>query len=316
MINAFLGIGIVTSIIYGLFIDRRLIVIYLSILIPYYVITQLILPNKRLNTIRKKLTIATWGHPSEPQAFVMHEVDITKTLKHIEKLNDGNGAKVTITHAVTKALAIFFSVPGAEGFRGHIRFGNFHPSKTTDITILVDVEGGKDLAAVKINDCDKLSIKEIAQKCSEKVTRAKNKEDRAHNKRTGMMSILPTFVMGPLTEIAGYLGQNVNISIPALGITKNSFGVAVITNVGGLKLKNVLAPLTPFLNVPLLLAVGVVYRGVKVIDEKIEIRDLVNMNFTLDHRYGDAGAGIKAFSKFIQYIEDPENYNQEPKKTA
>ena len=45
-----------------------------------------------------------------------------------------------------------------------------------------------------------------------------------------------------------------------------------------------------------------------VIDDKIEIRPMMNCTFSLDHRYGDASLGVNLIRVVKAYFEDPENF--------
>lgn len=65
---------------------------------------------------------------------------------------------------------------------GRLTWGFFTHSKKIGITCLVDVEGGQDLVPITIFDAHEMTVLEFAKKCSEKVNRAKNKKDDAHNK--------------------------------------------------------------------------------------------------------------------------------------
>jgi 2-oxoglutarate dehydrogenase E2 component (dihydrolipoamide succinyltransferase) len=51
-----------------------------------------------------------------------------------------------------------------------------------------------------------------------------------------------------------------------------------------------------------------------VIDDKIEIRPIINIIYTFDHRYGDAAVGVRMLRVIKDYFEDPENfdYNKYP----
>ena len=60
------------------------------------------------------------------------------------------------------------------------------------VTCLVDVEGGKDLAAVAIKNCDKLTIEEIASYIKDRATKVRNKQDYEHKKRTSAFHFIPT----------------------------------------------------------------------------------------------------------------------------
>lgn len=86
------------------------------------------------------------------------------------------------------------------------------------MTILVDVEGGKDLIPVTIHDAHDLSVRELAEAINKKITNARASKDEQHNKSTQLFTILPTFILGPLATVMSYLGQNVGVSIPPLGV--------------------------------------------------------------------------------------------------
>lgn len=46
-----------------------------------------------------------------------------------------------------------------------------------------------------------------------------------------------------------------------------------------------------------------------VIDGKIEIRDLMNTVWTIDHRYGDAALAMRFIKIIRDFAEDPENFD-------
>ena len=77
---------------------------------------------------------------------------------------------------------------------GHLPFGPFRNSKELGITILVDVEGGKDLVPVTVMDAHNLSLKELAQKILERVQKAKQGKDSEHNKGTALANFVPSFI--------------------------------------------------------------------------------------------------------------------------
>ena len=56
---------------------------------------------------------------------------------------------------------------------GRLPWGTFKAAKKLGVTVLVDVEGGKDLVPVTIWDAHKMTIFEIAKQVSTRVQRAK-----------------------------------------------------------------------------------------------------------------------------------------------
>lgn len=66
------------------------------------------------------------------------------------------------------------------------------PYDDVTVTCLVDVEGGKDLAAVAIKNCDKLTLEEIAAYIKDKATKVRTNKDDEHKKRTSGFTLIPT----------------------------------------------------------------------------------------------------------------------------
>jgi hypothetical protein len=77
---------------------------------------------------------------------------------------------------------------------GRLAWGSFRADKELGLTLLCDVEGGSDLVPITLWDAHKLSVLEFADKCNERVNRAKAKKDEGHNKSTASMKFLPSFL--------------------------------------------------------------------------------------------------------------------------
>lgn len=114
-------------------------------------------------------------------------------MKYLAKLNsEQSEIKYTMTHVA--GLAIAHGLHKIRRDVGTIVFGYFKHSKRLGTTVLVDVEGGKDLVPVTLWDAHKMTIKEFAETINNKIKRAKSKKDTTHNKMTLMANILPAFV--------------------------------------------------------------------------------------------------------------------------
>ena len=98
--------------------------------------------------------------------------------------------KVSLTHVCIKAVAQGL-LCGRESLNGKIVFGKFIPQETIDISCLVDVGGGKDLASLLIENVDNLTLEEIAQFINKKAAKVKTSEDKEHQKRVGPFKYMP-----------------------------------------------------------------------------------------------------------------------------
>lgn len=81
-------------------------------------------------------------------------------------------AHVTITHICIKAAAQALNA-GRNNVNGKIVFGKFIPFDTVDVSCLVDVGGGQDLASILVENADKKSFEEIAEYINNRARKAK-----------------------------------------------------------------------------------------------------------------------------------------------
>merc|ERR1719259_430279 len=93
-----------------------------------------------------------------------------------------------------KALGIGFS--NNKNYAGKLSFGNFIPSESVDITVLVDVEG-KNLANHTLKGTNKRSLRDLLVDLKDCVRSLKNKPNKTFNKQVSMLS----FMNGPLLQL-------------------------------------------------------------------------------------------------------------------
>jgi hypothetical protein len=86
------------------------------------------------------------------------------------------------------------------------------------LTILVDVEGGKDLVPVTLWEAQNDNILDIAKNANDLVNMTKKNKNKEHNEVTKTFDILPTYLLGFLTTVCSYLAQNAGISVKPLNV--------------------------------------------------------------------------------------------------
>ncbi len=92
-----------------------------------------------------------------------------------------------------------------------------------------------------------------------------------------------------------------------MGLPKDPFGSVMVTSVGSLGIDLAFAPLVPYSKVPLLISVGRINDEAKVVEGKIEIRPIMKLGITFDHRLIDgihAAELAKTFKDYFQKIND------------
>lgn len=108
---------------------------------------------------------------------------------------------------------------------------------------MVDIDGGKDLAIVLVEDVENKGVYDIAEFIKEKGSHIKEKKgDKDHKSRTGIAKYLPAFLVSIIIKISNFFFHFLGMSIKPLSIKKNQFGAACLTSVGMLGFQDAIAP--------------------------------------------------------------------------
>lgn len=255
------------------------------------------------NSVRRKLAISTWSAPKEGNIYGKLTVEMTEALRYIDHVRARSGEKVTVTHLVGKAIAE--ALARAPGLNGVIRLGRYVQHDTVDISFLVALEEGRNLAKAKIARMDEKSVVDLAVELRELATRLYSGKDESFKKSMGPIAMLPTWLVRPLVHTMGYLTGVFGLSVPALGLEAHPFGACVITNVGVFGLDEGFAPPTPFAHAPVLVLVGAIREQAVVREGAVVSRQMMTICATIDHRYIDGAQGGTLAKVVRDVLENP-----------
>ncbi|MFN7142129.1 MAG: 2-oxo acid dehydrogenase subunit E2 [Myxococcota bacterium] len=256
-----------------------------------------------MNSTRRKLAIATWGPPREGNIFGKLTVDATEALAYLAHVRATTGEKVTITHLVGKVVGN--ALAQAPGLNGYLRFGTYIQHEHVNVTYLVALEEGADLAKAKVDDIDKKSIVDVARELRERAGKLRAGKDEAFEKSKGTIRLLPTWLLRPIVWLTGWLSGSLGLDIPAIGVEKFPFGSCVVTSVGMFGLDEGFAPFTPFARVPVLVLVGTVRDDVVAVDGVPTVRKRLTITATIDHRFLDGAQGGVLAKVVRDQLENP-----------
>lgn len=259
---------------------------------------------------RRKLAIATWSAPREGNIYGKLTVDATQALAYLEQVRQATGQKVSVTHLVGKAVAC--ALTQAPTLNGRIVGSRFLPFETVDVSFLVALEDGQDLAKAKVCDADKKSVAEMAEELLAVSQRLRSGGDKDFEKSKGAIKAMPGWLLRPLISLTGFLASGLGMKIKALGVEPFPFGSCIVTSVGMFGLDEGFVPPTPFARVPLYVLVGAVREQAKVEDGKIVARPHFTITATIDHRFVD-GAQLGKLAKTVRSIlENPFQLDAKP----
>ncbi|CAD8173292.1 unnamed protein product [Paramecium pentaurelia] len=300
--NAFIASVLIYSFLY----DARLLYIFLGIIVVYQALSYIYYPTIGYGSGRRRLSQALWTPPTEGVIHNLVEIDLTNTMKYLQS-KQAKDSHVTLTHICIRAVAECINV-SRKKICGKIVFGKFVEFPTVDISCLVNIGEGDDLAALLVQNADQKNFEDIAEYINGKAKLAKQGKDEEHQQRSGLLKYLPPFVISLLIQVTSFLTYNLGITIKALGLKKDCFGVATVTSIGTLGFRNVIAPFTPMMRNLLIVTVNQIVEKAVVKNGQIVIAPTFQLNFCTDHRFLDGGAIVKSNKVLYDVFENPEKY--------
>mmetsp|Transcript_71127 Transcript_71127/g.189855 ORF Transcript_71127/g.189855 Transcript_71127/m.189855 type:complete len:384 (-) Transcript_71127:281-1432(-) len=259
-------------------------------------------------SIRRKVMISTWDEPGRSgEIYTKLLLDMTEAYKYIEK-KKGEGKKITVTHMVLKAMAnALKSVPTVNG---RVVFGRFVPFDTVDISCLVKLDDGKDLAMARISDADKKDVFEIAEILNQKASKLHDGSDEDYNKTKNTMRMLPTGILHHVLHNVGWLASGLGLNFSSLGVKQFPFGGCMISSIGAMGIESAYIPFTPWARVPVVICIGTIADRPVVVEsagqKEVTVRPMLTLTGTIDHRFIDGAQGAHMFREIRETFANPD----------
>ena len=252
----------------------------------------------------RKVSLLTWGRPSDPSAYGILELDATNALAYVERARESGGAHVTLTHLIGKAIALAISErPEVNAIVR--RGGGLHRRESVDVFFQVAFDGGQDLSGAKVARADEKSVAEIALELASRTERIRAHADRSLQRTQALLDRLPGPLRGAALRLAELATYDLGLDLRSLGVPYDQFGSVMVTNVASFGLPMAFAPLVPFSRVPLLLTVGRVTDGPMVVGGALVVRPVLRIGVTLDHRVLDGFGAGRLARRFLAVMADP-----------
>ena len=270
---------------------------------------------KRLDDVSpfRKVAMGTWRTAKDPSVYGLAEIDITETLAHLEAYANKHDVKISPAHLVGKAAA--YCLQRRPESNAMIRGGRIYLRKHVSLFYQVNIPGeGADkikkatLSGCTIHHAENLSTAGIARAMAEKVELVRSHKDRELAGNLAAVKKMPWWMTRYYLDIASWLIYGLNMDLSWIGIPKDPFGSIMITNVGSLGIDLAWAPLCPYTRVPLLLTVGLIQAKPWVVDGKVEVRSIMPVCVTFDHRVIDGVHVSQLAYDFKKCFAEPMKY--------
>lgn len=259
--------------------------------------------GRERNSVRRKLAIAAWRSPREPNIYGKLELDATEARAYLRQVRERTGEKATITHLVGRATAA--ALAQEPTLNGRIRLGRYLANDRVSIAFLVSMPDGSDLARARIEDADRKDVATIAAELRERSERLRSGADRDWEQSKRIARVLPMWLLRPLVWFTGWFTGSMALGARPLGLERQPFGSAIVTSVGMFGLDEAWVPPTPFARVPLYVLIGAVRDRPVVVDGAVVIRPMLTVTATVDHRFVDGYQAATLARAFRRTFEDP-----------
>jgi pyruvate dehydrogenase E2 component (dihydrolipoamide acetyltransferase) len=256
----------------------------------------------------RKIAFAMWRAPDQPEVLGALEVDATGLLEFMERARAA-GHRVTPTHLVGRALA--HALREVPDVNVRIVGDRVIPEASVDIFFITAVSGGRDLSGAKVERADVKPVVEIAAELTERARALKEDKDPTFAKSKRLSDALPRPVLRAALRLSAFLTGDLGLGIPALGLKPRPFGSAAVTSVGMFGLPMGFAPLSWMYKVPILILAGEITDRPVVIDKRIEVRPVLPLTATIDHRYMDGWHIARLLKPFRAYLASPATFEPE-----
>ena len=257
----------------------------------------------------RKIAAVSWKHPSDPHVYGSMEVRSEALEAWIVAKREATGERITVTHAVARALAIVFAKH--RELNAFVRFGNLAVREDIDIFVQVVVEdaeniGKADLSGVKIRQADTLDVVGMCQQVRERAAKIRASQDPEFEHTKSTLSGKPGWLIRWVLEFLDFFQYTLNINPKFLGAPSDPFGSAMVTNVGVFGLMRAYAPFFPLARCSTIITLGCIEVKPVVENGNIVVGRVLHLNGTFDHRVVDGyHAGVVA-KEMMALLANPE----------
>jgi pyruvate dehydrogenase E2 component (dihydrolipoamide acetyltransferase) len=254
----------------------------------------------------RKLAVAGWKPPINPQFFGDLEIDAGALIDYIDQVRCEVGVRITMTHLIIKATA--HGLAAVPELRVRLARGRMYPREGVDVFVIVATESGQELTGIKIHDADRKSVVEIAQEMNQRYAALEAGHDPELGRSKALLSHLPPRAVRAALNLAAWLTSDLNLNLGRIGMPRQAFGGAMISSVGMWGISHGYAPLAPYHRVPLLLLIGAVQRKPVAVEDEVVVRPMLTLTATFDHRYADGFHAAQFAEAVHTYCETPARF--------
>jgi len=250
----------------------------------------------QFNTPWRVTSAAIYTTPTDSRVYGTLDIDVTDAKRFMKERREA-GQKVTMVHLATAVLAraVAFDVPEMNCF---IRRGGVVGRNRLDVMVPVAMDG-EGVTSVLVKDAHSRTVSSIAEEVRAKASSARKGDEMQAAKNKYLLNRVPWPLRRPVFRLLKWITVDMGFEIKALGLSANSFGSFVVSDIGSHGLATGMTALMPAAKVPAVIVLGKVEEKPVVRNGEIVIRTILPLTGTFDHRIVD-GAQIGKLARGIK----------------
>lgn len=201
----------------------------------------------------RSLALAVWSDVSAASVPAVMTVDAEPMLAFIDRMNAETSVRVTMAHCVGKAVAeAYRQLPAVNCL---IRLGRLYQRRDVDIFFPVALDRqGEDMSGAVLRNVDRLPLREVAEQLAHEARAVRSDAGGGFGAFRGD-GLVGRLVARTVVRIGGLLLYTLNVWHPALGVPKDSFGGAAVTDLSQFGADLAFPPLLPMARLPFVIGI-------------------------------------------------------------
>ena len=251
----------------------------------------------------RKTSLASWKPTGDSSCYGFEDVIVDDVLIYCKANN------ISIYSFFIKTIANVLHLEPK--INSTIRWGKLYERETKSVFFhTISKNEPDDLTGIVIRDGHSKSIADVQSEFKFKIKKANQGiNDFVESKK--IVKLLPAFFTKSILNIYSFFAYSLNINLPLFKQPNDAFGSVMLTSVGQFGIANALCPIAPYTRVPMVISMGDVIEKPVVIDQKVQVRKVLTLGFTFDHRIMD-GVHIAKFINGLRSIfNNPNSINNE-----
>jgi pyruvate dehydrogenase E2 component (dihydrolipoamide acetyltransferase) len=266
----------------------------------------------QFNTPWRVTAAAIYTQPSDSRVYGSLDIDVTDAKQFMDEKRKA-GVKITMVHLTTAVLAraVAFDVPELNCF---IRRGSIIGRRHLNVMVPVMLDSQSGVTSVIVNDAHARQVSDLAREIRTRAKKVRSGDESKTSRNKYLLNNIPWPFRRPAFRMLKWLTTDLGLELRPLGLSSDSFGSFIVSDIGSFGLTTGMAALFPAAKIPAVIIMGKIEERPVVRDGQIVIRTILPLTGTFDHRIvdgmqiGKLGRAIhRNFSRPGWLDEVPEN---------